>query len=220
MPSLISESSKKALQKVVDNSLNPIIEYQNVSKQKFLSDTKSLVEEIKIIYTGPTGKLAIKEQIGGKEITLFNVLSVTGGINNQVTFEKTNLNDKSTASFFTRSLYANFKGQGEGIYGKIGATPLDPFSQNVNNDGFFSFFVNQLNNVDPVTSTDIGDWINSLNDETFEKDLNKVFIEAEKIKKESAELFDQSVNEGGKNTNVFASNLKAMKKIIKSVKEN
>ena len=220
LPSLISESSKKALQKVVDNSLNPIIEYQNVSKQKFLSDTKSLVEEIKIIYTGPTGKLAIKEQIGGKEITLFNVLSVTGGINNQVTFEKTNLNDKSTASFFTRSLYANFKGQGEGIYGKIGTTPLDPFSQNVNNDGFFSFFVNQLNNVDPVTSTDIGDWINSLNDETFEKDLNKVFIEAEKIKKESAELFDQSVNEGGKNTNVFASNLKAMKKIIKSVKEN
>ena len=74
--------------------------------------------------------------------------------------------------------------------------------------------------MDPVTSTDIGDWINSLNDETFEKDLNKVFIEAEKIKKESAELFDQSVNEGGKNTNVFASNLKAMKKIIKSVKEN
>ena len=128
------------------------------------------------------------------------------------------MDDKKTASFFTRSLYANFKGQGSGIYGQIGATGINPFGANVNNDGFFNFFVNQLNNIDPVTTADIESWLAKLNETTFKEDLDKVFAEADEIKEESNKLFNQAVNEGGKNTNMFVSNMKAMKKIIKDLK--
>ena len=218
LPNLISSSSKKALQKVVDGSLNPIIEFQNNSKQKFLADTKFIVEEIKLIYAGPKSVAFSSKEIGGKSISLINVLFNPQADKSQYIFKKDSLKSEKTADLFIKSLNANFKGQGLGAYGKIGATGINPFAENVNNDGFFGFFVAQLNNVDPVTTSDIGEWIDNLSDETFTKDLNKVFTGAQEIKEESAKLFNQTINEGGKNTNVFAANLKAMKKIIKSTK--
>ena len=203
---------------MVDGSLNPIIEFQNNSKQKFLADTKFIVEEMKLIYAGPKSVAFSSKEIGGKSISLINVLFNPQADKSQHIFKKDSLKSEKTADLFIKSLNANFKGQGLGAYGKIGATGINPFGEDVNNDGFFGFFVAQLNNVDPVTTSDIGEWIDNLSDETFTKDLNKVFTGAQEIKEESAKLFNQTINEGGKNTNVFAANLKAMKKIIKSAK--
>jgi hypothetical protein len=216
LPNLISESSKKALQGMVDTTLNPLIGVQNNSKSQFLASRNDIVNHMGRIYAGPDyGPI----QWTKSGVQVRNVLACTNTDAAAAgTFEKGALDNKKTVSFFTRSLYANFKGEGRGVYGKIGGTGIDPFSLNVDNDGFFNFFINQLNEVDPITTTDINAWLNELEGETFEDDLNKVFAEADVIKEEAEELFNQTINEGGKNTNMFVSNMKAMKKIIKSLK--
>jgi len=218
LPNLISESSKKALQGMVDTTLNPLIGVQNNSKSQFLASLNDIIKEMKKIYAGPKEEQTQALELGtGKTVSLKNVLAAKQQLGNLDVFEKNALDNKKTVSFFTHSLYANFKGEGRGVYGKIGGTGIDPFSLNVDNDGFFNFFVNQLNEVDPITTIDINEWLNKL-EKTFEDDLDSVFAEADEIKKEAEELFNQAINEGGKNTNMFVSNMKAMKKIIKSIK--
>ena len=203
---------------MVDTTLNPLIGVQNNSKSQFLASLNDIIKEMKKIYAGPDKASKSTLKLGaGETVFLKNVLAPKQQFGDVDVFEKDALDDAKTAFFFTRSLYANFKGQGLGVYGKIGGTGINPFCLDVNNDGFFNFFINQLNEVDPITTIDINEWLNEL-EKTFEDDLDSVFAEADEIKKEAEELFNQAINEGGKNTNMFVSNMKAMKKIIKSIK--
>ena len=75
------------------------------------------------------------------------------------------------------------------------------------------------NRVDPVTDEDLGAAMTTIKDEAkFTKELNKIFKKSEEIRAESKKVFDETVTEGGKNTNTFVANLKAMKRIVKSLK--
>ena len=220
LPNLISDSSKKALQKVVDGSLTPIIDTQNTTKGQFITGTKKVVADLSLVYAGTDKPLATKTE---SDVTVLNVLfdpkkDVDASSKDFLDMSKMDYN--KNIIWLNKSLNANFGSLPpyKSIYNQEHMEVAMAASKDDNVD-FFAFFTNSFNRVDPVTDEDLGAAMTTIKDETkFTKELNKIFKKSEEIRAESKKVFDETVTEGGKNTNTFVANLKAMKRIVKSLK--
>jgi hypothetical protein len=127
---------------------------------------------------------------------------------------------KKNIIWLNKSLNANFGSlpPSKSIYNQEHMEVAMAASKDDNVD-FFAFFTNSFNRVDPVTDEDLVAAMTTIKDEAkFTKELNKIFKKSEEIRAESKKVFDEAVTEGGKNTNTFVANLKAMKRIVKSLK--
>lgn len=217
LPNLISDSSKKALQKVVDTSLTPIIETQNATRARFMLGAEKMVDDLKLVYDGPDKPEYAPTKSG---VVVLNVLHSPPKTKKDVDsgdylLEK-NIDDNQNTKLFYKSLNANFEGGGS-IFSLTNYQV--PFNTKVDNTDFFIFFANSINQIDLVTDEDITKMMKELGDEEgLKKEFDKIFKKAEEIRKDSKKVFDEVITEGGKNTNIFVANLKAMKKIIKSLK--
>ena len=220
LPSLISDSSKKALQKAVDGATQPIIQNQQKIKDSLLNKADENIKKINKVYE--SYGLPQQDQKASDQ-TLFQVF-------------KSALNEISPSDKFDyiyKSFNANFFDNGFKIYGDqasnsktpfstaIDLGPSDGFNQVVINsppDSYFAFLLFELFGPAVLTKEEIIETFNLLkNSDQFKNKIEGVF-NVENLIERYNNVFNNVVNEGGKNTNLFVSNMKEMKKIINETK--
>tara|TARA_R110002020_G_scaffold226401_3_gene436820 strand:+ start:125 stop:4183 length:4059 start_codon:yes stop_codon:yes gene_type:complete len=231
----ISESSKKALDKVINTSINNIVSYQNKTKSQIKKDAAGLIESLKYLYTGDAnpnryeGIKPIVELVNLKEKPF--IYDVAGII------DKTNFDEFLQEEFVDtkESINKKTKPKVEKFYNDVmtNASPVNfngktglPVSlstqETIKQLEFFKFLA--ISSVLSAASeqTSILDIIKLLTDLSNVKivfdETDKVFSDPQLLKVEYKKTFDLVVAEGGKNTNFFISNLKKMKQIINNQK--
>ena len=239
LPSLISDSSKKALQKAVDGATTPIIDAQESSKQFLTNENRrdELSDILKEIYGFKSPEPII---IGGKPFIpeseykqikladtttssaideLFDPLS---GVEDTVKKSYTSPNESEKDNFYHKSLNNNygFKSSYLSLYSEPGK--IAPFNLAGNysfgKDNFFTLLFFWIENLGAPTGTSTENELKAILDQGFETFLNSSFKDGAEISKEAAEKFDKFIDEGGKETNLYATKIRKMKEIIKKAK--
>jgi len=211
LPSLISDSSKKSLQKAVDNSTQPIIQNQQIIKDSLLNKVDENIKKISTTYT--SYGLPQQDQ-KSTDSTLFQALKT--GLNQ--------ISSKDKFDYIYESFNTNFFDGGFKIYGDQNTNSKTPFSPtidsivNVPPDSYFSFLLFELFGATVLTKEEIVETFNLLKDsELFKTKIEQIFNTKSLIERYN-NVFNNVINEGGKNANLFASNMKEMKKIINETK--
>ncbi len=219
--SFISDSSKKALNQAVDSSIDGIVSYQNRSKAGIKKNAVGLVEIYSYLYLGNGEKerfevdpLSINDGFKLKESTLKNAVSKEADV--QLTLPVIEAFPK-VKDFYVNSIglnssagkNKNFLNKQFSISDASPPTELDDFFRFLALSTFLTGGQEQLSLKNIVNSLSSLQSIKVLFDEA-----DKVFSDPKDLRKTYKETFDDVVAEGGKNTNVFITNLKKMKQII------
>lgn len=219
LPSLISDSSKKALQKAVDNSTQPIIQNQQAIKDKAIAKVKD-----------PTKNGNLIDNIINKQ--LYDNLEIKKPSLNSLKF--------GLGPYFTYLLFelsgTTILNEEEFSYAYESLSPPKVVTDKYSVEKVYEIFKaldNKFKNA-IITRNDLEE-VNKLffvKDEKsgllIEKDESVVLKEIESIiesifdveelTKDYQNNFNLVIQEGGKNSNLFISNIMEMKKIILEIK--
>jgi len=205
----------------VDNSTQPIIQNQQIIKDSLLNKVDENIKKISTTYT--SYGLPQQDQ-KSTDSTLFQALKT--GLNQ--------ISSKDKFDYIYESFNTNFFDGGFKIYGDQNANSKTPFSPTIDlgpsngfnqtivvnapPDSYFSFLLFELFGATVLTKEEIVETFNLLKDsELFKTKIEQIFNTKSLIERYN-NVFNNVINEGGKNANLFASNMKEMKKIINETK--
>ena len=231
---LVSDSSKKSLQKTVDSSFDYLVALQNSTRSAAIQRASSINEYIKAAYFGgPKPKVyyaGLNLGLGDKAFfedqykELFNLTYSD--------FEKSLNRDKiKNTKFFSNQINLDQSGDNDlgPIYEKSKTIEIpfysDVISQSKERDQyqhrfFMGLYYSEITNFgskSSIRATPIeklfGDPVKLSNE------ISSIFKESSELKTKYMEQFDEVIAEGGKNTNKFIANLQRMKSIINNATE-
>lgn len=225
LPSLISDSSKKALQKLVDANVEQIVSAQQSSKDQILEDKDEILKGLKAIFnSGKNTKSFTQIPIeSGTNIELVDFKNVIEQVETQNKFSavlKTDYKIQDLYGFYYKSLNANFTGNpAKGLIYSSG-NDTSPFANGENADynttNFLIFYAYWILNHAKITTKIFEITTQVLKDsKSLNNYIEDSFKPKDEINNEAKQRFDKLINEGGKNSNFYISNLKKMKELIK-----
>lgn len=243
LPNLVSNNSKKSLQSVVDATLEPVVATQKSIISSFSSDDarEGVRDLLTILYlnadlqNNPNSKIIAEKDKPILDSTpplgvIEDLISGKGvETSNYVKSQFLNSNLVEVNKFFNKSLNSNFGNFNQKkVYSSSNSTsPFDETTRQstvIGNDvpnitNFFEFFTYWLLRSGEVGVSDFITAIDILNDPAKFKDfIESSFKSADEIKTDARSAFDSLVNEGGKNSNFYVTNIQKMRQIIKAVK--
>jgi len=234
---LVSDSSKKALQKAVDSSFDYLVALQNSTRAGALQRASFINDFIKAAYFGEIAKKpddyynGLDFKLGYKafsEDLYKQIFNLTFG---EAEFLLNKDVIKNNTTFFSEQINLDQSGLGP-IYKKSGETL--PFYSDVYEDTnllerdryqyrfFIGLYYSDVTKFGSQVVADVG----SIEELFKGENLNKlsqvildIFKKSSELKKKYMEQFDEVIAEGGKNTNKFIANLQRMKSIINNATE-
>lgn len=195
LPSLISDSSKKSLQKAVDNSIQPIIENQQAVKDKAINNGKDFInnesyKDVKV--QKPTDK---DLKFGLAPYFTYLLFELSGS---------TILNEEEFSSILKAP--------------KSAVAPPKQVTDKYNYAKLYEFYKildDKFGNT-IITNNDL-EKVENLKIEDLSEEIDSIF-DIKKLTDDYQNNFNLVIQEGGKNSNFFISNILQMKKIILEAK--
>jgi hypothetical protein len=238
---LVSDSSKKSLQKTVDSSFDYLVALQNNTRSTALQRASYINEYIKAAYFGEFPDS--KPNNYYKKLDLVNImLKYKAFSEDQYKELKDFTFDEAASSLVVGSLdndttffqnQINLDQSGDNDLGPIykesnTITPfLGPFSKAVSGADYeppkfkyqYLFFIGlyyseitKFGSKSSISATPIEELID--NQVKLSNEITSIFQKPSELKTKYMEQFDEVIAEGGKNTNKFIANLQRMKSII------
>ena len=225
LPSLISDSSKKALQKVVDAGVEQIASAQQDSKDQIVKGKDEILKGLKAIFnsgkkTKPFTQIPIGSETNIELVDFKNLIEQVETENKFLAILKTDYKIQDLYDVYYKSLNANFTGNPAKGFIYSSGNNTSPFTNGenagYNTTKFLTFYSYWILNHAKITTKIFQNTTQVLNDSTSLNDyIEESFKSKDEISNEAKQRFDKLINEGGKNSNFYISNLKKMKELIK-----
>jgi len=241
---LVSDSSKKSLQKTVDSSFDYLVALQNNTRSTALQRASYINEYIKAAYFGTKPDSKPNGYYNGLNLVLgyeafskdqykeLKDFTNSGEAAHYLEFDS--LKDNTT--FFQNQINLDQSGDNDlgPIYKESNTiTPfLGPFSKTVSGADYepdkfkyqYLFFIGlyyseitKFGSKSSISATPIEELID--NQVKLSNEITSIFQKPSELKTKYMEQFDEVIAEGGKNTNKFIANLQRMKSIINNATE-
>jgi len=225
LPSLISDSSKKALQKVVDAGVEQIASAQQDSKDQIVKGKDEILKGLKAIFnsekkTKPFTQIPIGSETNIELVDFKNLIEQVETENKFLAILKTDYKIQDLYDVYYKSLNANFTGNPAKGFIYSSGNNTSPFTNGenagYNTTQFLTFYSYWILNHAKITTKIFDTTTKVLEDSTsLNNYIEDSFKPKDEISNEAKQRFNKLINEGGKNSNFYISNLKKMKELIK-----